>query len=294
MGRSKNTSNPNDITITFKTGAMLERILFPKSEADIKFAESGKFDKVLDLISELADNFQTGLDKILTKEEKNKLLKLDYQENEKIKIKKDNHNKRHYVSKFDYPGSLFYAIDKNNYNEMNDLLLDDIFNTLTPREVEVLKYYYKDKFTLEECGKQFNVTKERVRQIREKALRKLRHKSRIQYLYPKEYIKELRNEVKVLSQDIQNYCNNHPEGIEKLNLSARLYNCLLSINIKSVEQVKLLLSTKRGIDRLIKTRNLGTKSLNELRTKLFEYCGFTSNKFDDYLLSADEKMFLEN
>ena len=60
--------------------------------------------------------------------------------------------------------------------------LDEIINTLTPREAKVLKLRFgledgKSR-TLEEVGKEFNVTRERIRQIEAKALRKLRHPSR--------------------------------------------------------------------------------------------------------------------
>ncbi|MBM3328257.1 MAG: sigma-70 family RNA polymerase sigma factor, partial [Calditrichaeota bacterium] len=53
--------------------------------------------------------------------------------------------------------------------------------TLTPREAEVIQYYYgidKDQKTLEEIGELFKLTRERVRQIKEKAIRKLSHPSR--------------------------------------------------------------------------------------------------------------------
>ena len=60
--------------------------------------------------------------------------------------------------------------------------LEDVMNTLTPREAKVLKLRFgledgKSR-TLEEVGREFNVTRERIRQIEAKALRKLRHPSR--------------------------------------------------------------------------------------------------------------------
>ena len=60
--------------------------------------------------------------------------------------------------------------------------LEEVMNTLTPREAKVLKLRFgledgKSR-TLEEVGKEFNVTRERIRQIEAKALRKLRHPSR--------------------------------------------------------------------------------------------------------------------
>ena len=60
--------------------------------------------------------------------------------------------------------------------------LQDVLDTLTPREKKVLtlRFGLEDgrMRTLEEVGKEFNVTRERIRQIEAKALRKLRHPSR--------------------------------------------------------------------------------------------------------------------
>jgi RNA polymerase primary sigma factor len=58
----------------------------------------------------------------------------------------------------------------------------DILDTLTTREAKVLRMRFgiemNTDHTLEEVGKQFDVTRERIRQIEAKALRKLRHPSR--------------------------------------------------------------------------------------------------------------------
>ena len=60
--------------------------------------------------------------------------------------------------------------------------LMDVLDTLTPREEKVLRLRFGlddgHQRTLEEVGKEFNVTRERIRQIEAKALRKLRHPSR--------------------------------------------------------------------------------------------------------------------
>ena len=60
--------------------------------------------------------------------------------------------------------------------------LEDVLSTLTPRQKKVLELRFglEDgrNRTLEEVGKEFNVTRERIRQIEAKALRKLRHPSR--------------------------------------------------------------------------------------------------------------------
>ena len=68
--------------------------------------------------------------------------------------------------------------------------LTDVLDTLTPRESRVLKLRFGLEDgrarTLEEVGKEFNVTRERIRQIEAKALRKLRHPSRSKKL--KDYL----------------------------------------------------------------------------------------------------------
>ena len=60
--------------------------------------------------------------------------------------------------------------------------LEEVLSTLTPREEQVLRMRFGlvdgKPHTLEEVGKQFDVTRERIRQIESKALRKLRHPSR--------------------------------------------------------------------------------------------------------------------
>ena len=59
-------------------------------------------------------------------------------------------------------------------------------DTLSPREADVVKLYYgigdQHSMTLEEIGQVFDLTRERVRQIREKAIRKLKHNSRSKIL----------------------------------------------------------------------------------------------------------------
>ncbi|HBC56877.1 MAG TPA: RNA polymerase sigma factor RpoD, partial [Gammaproteobacteria bacterium] len=63
---------------------------------------------------------------------------------------------------------------------------EEILATLTPREAKVLRMRFgiemNTDHTLEEVGKQFDVTRERIRQIEAKALRKLRHPSRSEKL----------------------------------------------------------------------------------------------------------------
>ncbi|MBQ5686321.1 MAG: sigma-70 family RNA polymerase sigma factor, partial [Ruminococcus sp.] len=68
--------------------------------------------------------------------------------------------------------------------------LSEVLHTLTPREEQVLRLRFGlddgHTRTLEEVGKKFNITRERIRQIEAKALRKLRHPSRSRKL--KDYL----------------------------------------------------------------------------------------------------------
>lgn len=74
---------------------------------------------------------------------------------------------------------------------MNDSLRREVqraLSTLTQREADVITLYFglngEHSMTLEEIGERFNLTRERVRQIKEKAIRRLRHTSRSKALKP--------------------------------------------------------------------------------------------------------------
>ena len=74
---------------------------------------------------------------------------------------------------------------------MNDSLRREVqraLSTLTQREADVITLYFglngEHAMTLEEIGEKFNLTRERVRQIKEKAIRRLRHTSRSKTLKP--------------------------------------------------------------------------------------------------------------
>ncbi len=81
--------------------------------------------------------------------------------------------------------------DKPDSELMNDSLRREVqraLSTLTPREADVITYYFglngEHPMTLEEIGEKFNLTRERVRQIKEKAIRRLRHTTRSKALKP--------------------------------------------------------------------------------------------------------------
>ena len=76
-------------------------------------------------------------------------------------------------------------VDGNLIKESLSTEIERIFATLSDREAEILKDSFgigRQELTLEEIGLKFGLTRERVRQIREKAIRKLRHMSKSKLL----------------------------------------------------------------------------------------------------------------
>jgi RNA polymerase primary sigma factor len=85
--------------------------------------------------------------------------------------------------------------DKNDVSPMEAMIQQNlseqtckVLATLTPREEKILRMRFgigkNMDYTLEEVGKDFEVTRERIRQIEAKALRKLRHPTRAKHLKP--------------------------------------------------------------------------------------------------------------
>ena len=90
--------------------------------------------------------------------------------------------------------SLLDVIESDRYSPPDSTLMKEslqveiekILTTLKPREAEIIRLYFglegDRPLTLEEIGEHFRLTRERVRQIKEKALRRLRHRSRLEPL----------------------------------------------------------------------------------------------------------------
>ena len=75
--------------------------------------------------------------------------------------------------------------DRGLLNESLSREIDRALSTLTERERDIVKYFFgigMQELTLEEIGEKFGLTRERVRQIKEKAIRRLRHSSRSKLL----------------------------------------------------------------------------------------------------------------
>lgn len=76
--------------------------------------------------------------------------------------------------------------DRDLMNESLRIEIERALQTLTPREADVIRLYFglggQHAMTLEEIGETFDLTRERVRQIKEKAIRRLKHTSRSKIL----------------------------------------------------------------------------------------------------------------
>ena len=90
--------------------------------------------------------------------------------------------------------NLLDVLESDRYNPPDNILMQEslrveiekVLTTLKDREAEIVKLYFglegDRPLTLEEIGEYFQLTRERVRQIKEKALRRLRHRSRLEPL----------------------------------------------------------------------------------------------------------------
>lgn len=145
--------------------------------------------------------------------------------------------------------------------------LKSFFAQLNEREQKVLMYRFELNLTLEETAKKFgeHITRERIRQIEAKAIRKLKYKAHELISRQEKMLKELtyiRNGINKLLGD-----ENTPTEftvkyikIEECNFAIRTYNCLKRAGIYTVDEV--IEKIKDGT--IINVRNLGRKSVQEI------------------------------
>ena len=160
--------------------------------------------------------------------------------------------------------------------------------TLSEREQGVLACRFQRKLTLEQTGKEYCVTRERIRQIEAKALRKLRHpiKANMMRAVPltelQAHVSEhqrlldeyawLKKAFEALAQKkaepgviipMAEYASRLEMPIEHLDLSVRSYNCLRKAGKNTVGDV-----AEMTVNELSEVRNLGRKSMEEVMQKL--------------------------
>lgn len=204
----------------------------------------------------------------------------------------------------DYPYNLINALEfdvASVIEHFEERLKKVIEKHLTPREEIVLTNTYVNHKTLEEIGTEYGISRERVRQILFKALRKIKvHKKYFEIgelAYPEIYEKEQRDKYieeiksKWTYESAKEYIAEY-EGtdeykkqflldtpIEDLDFSVRTYNCLkrayrrdYATGLRFYDYINTLgdLIEREDVD-LMKIRNLGRKSLKEIIDKVHSY-----------------------
>lgn len=195
-----------------------------------------------------------------------------------------------------------YNLEEQVFGEPVDYILDEdllkgldkAMETLSPRERESIYLYFAEEKTLQEVGKVFGVTQERIRQIIRKGLRKLRHPLRTNLLrygingVELNRLKKLEMEIDAKKKDVEEKLvelkeleeNVHVKEAEikqrpveltnvdelfvNLDLSVRSYNCLKRAGCETINDVLALMSNGK----IFRVRNLGRKSIAEIQDKI--------------------------
>lgn len=131
--------------------------------------------------------------------------------------------------------------------------------TLTERESYVLYSFYRDRIPMRIIGQRYDIQAERCRQIKDRALRRIRHPSRIKYL--RKGITEVERCELVPQKEIP-YIQ---RPIEDLDFSVKAYICLMRANVRIVGDLTSF--TRRE---LMKVTNAGVKTIAEVESKLYE------------------------
>ena len=168
---------------------------------------------------------------------------------------------------------------------------------LNHRELTCLQLYFRDGKTLEQCGKELGLTRERIRQIVSKGLRKLRHPARMklirngfngseikkleeqekEILERKLEIEKMLNDIAAMQYKLQEETDGYTadelalspnrifiDKLDTLDLSFRSYNCLLRAECNTISQILTLMEDGK----IFKIRNLGKKSIEEIQNKI--------------------------
>ena len=309
----------------------------------------GRFNPNLNTVVALSNYFAVPVDFILgltSEEDSEKLLEGYEAHYDKLRRqdyylalakKKDNifantQNARVYSVHAPYPYNLLDDIvrpmlprdDKWNYLWQEVLTPDQeeglrlALASLTEREQTIVRFFYGQETTLEATAKAFNLTRERIRQILAKSVRKLRHPVRfnlIQYgaegykriSSSKQRMLRLEEEDKFLD-DMEQVLIQRRAFLENamlldaprknkeertpveymdlsyLDLSVRSYNCMKRAGCNTIGDVIRI--AKLGDSDLRKIRNLGRKSVEEIYDKLEEMTGIDYRRI---ALEADRK-----
>jgi predicted DNA-binding protein YlxM (UPF0122 family) len=199
----------------------------------------------------------------------------------------------------DYPFNLIRAIygdAKKDDSHVETTYIKGLYEqikTLDHKEQTCLALRYKNGLTLKACGEHYGTSAQSIRQIINRSIRKLRHKSRAHYYeaVPKAELKRLEVRYEHLSEKNQqlnqalhvlNASDIDPDAvillanmlkpehleahIGELKLNTRAYNGLARAGLLTVKDI---ISTPEN--ELYRMRNLGTRSVEEIKTKIKAY-----------------------
>lgn len=204
-------------------------------------------------------------------------------------------------------------VDKTDMDLFKDQLFE-VLDTLTEREQNVLclRFGLEDgkTRTLEEVGNYYDLTRERIRQIESKALRKLRHPSRFRKIRafvidhdldisdilkqfsnhslmvrkPEKYTYQSTSGSEIVHSNLTENDDVIKTPVVKLDLSVRSYNCLRRAGIDIVRDICI-----RDSADMMKVRNLGRKSLEEVLGRIKELgCDLRPEAEDAFLYGYPE------
>lgn len=195
-----------------------------------------------------------------------------------------------------YPGTLLAELEKHEYvspvltlPEYWEVSIAYVVSAwLTKREADIVKLRYQQGMTYDSIGKIYGVTRERVRQIEHKALRKIRHPSCWRYIqygitevvdaikeaaFDEGYQKGVQFGYKKAIADANaNRLQYGDLKLEDLELSVRSHNCMRRAGVKCAMDI-----VDMGYHNLIKVQNLGKRSYDEIIEKLKEFGYDVSN-----------------
>ena len=176
-----------------------------------------------------------------------------------------------------------------------EVFYKEYLSILSDREKDIIfkKYGFSGDApkTLEELSKEFGVTRERIRQIKERAFRRLRHPASLAVLFRDKELKEKMDELEKQVSEFRENCNKRlsmkikdletekemfegkvlgPDSsfwmkdIRELDFSVRAYNCLVRNGFYTIGDLKKVKNT----DELYRIRHMGQKSVEEIVAKM--------------------------
>ena len=187
-------------------------------------------------------------------------------------------------------------------------LVETIQTSLTERESDVIFKYYRDGMSYDEIAKKYDRTRERIRQIHNKALRKLKHKSRYEkyILYDYDHVNSLQNRIEELASyvlELEQIVDKVPETVKnnivKANetidmlpdLYVRSYNQLTRYARSHYHQDHLYICqlTEMTLEEVMEIRNIGKESVKNILLALKNYGGLHLKNcdYDEYIIEEE-------